>query len=315
VAGGLVASKFIPSGDTPYLSDVHGIGFAAAAQVTTWRWKEKYRFDIDSRENYTKLHPSKFHLRYKVTLQLAISITMATRPCTSNRAYQRCGGCRYHHDNTSLTQPYQNVNNLFSNFTIQPGGRIQGLLHTLPNSVNYFGALDVPRYQSPGRSDISPLYPAWRASFSEWNDAMPDIGSNYAFPGSPSHEPLIAIAEFSPQVEFSTPKDSMLDSGSPQSAPSGTIALEPMQLDYSESDQMLSSDMLISDPYSTAYPDISCVDPFGISGQSQQIHHMGLWDFAFDNINQPCQDTARLERTSPEPSPILIFDQSKNIQG
>jgi hypothetical protein len=244
-----------------------------------------------------------------------MSITMAFPPCTINRAYQRCGGRIYHHDNTSLLQPYQNINNLSSNFTIQPGDRIQARPQVFANSVNYFGALEVPRYQSSGRSDISPLYPAWRASFSEWNDAMPDIGSNYASPGSPSREPLIAIAEFSPPVEFSAFMDSMLDSGSPQSAPSGTIALEPMQLDYSELDQMLSSDLLSSDPYSTAYPDISCVDPFEISGQSQQIHHMGLWDFAFDNINQPCQGTARLERTSPEPSPVLIFDQSKNIRG
>jgi hypothetical protein len=242
-----------------------------------------------------------------------MSIAMATPPCTIDRTYQRCGARICYHDNTSLLQPYENINNVRSNFTIQAGDRIQARPQVFANSVNYFGALEVPGYQSSGRG-ISPLYPAWRASFSEWNDAMLDIGSNYASPASPSREPLIAMAEFSPLVEFGTFMDSMLDSGSPRSAPSGTIALEPMQLDHSELDQMLSSDLLSSDPYSTAYPDISSIDPFEISGQSQQIDHMGLWDFGFDNINQPCQDTARLERTSPELSPILIFDQCKTIR-
>jgi hypothetical protein len=46
VAGRLVASKFIPSGVTPYLCDVHRIGFAAAAQGTVRRRKEEYRFDV-----------------------------------------------------------------------------------------------------------------------------------------------------------------------------------------------------------------------------------------------------------------------------
>jgi len=187
---------------------------------------------------------------------------------------------------------------------------MQDLSHTLPNSVNYFAAFDVPRYQSSGRSDISPLYPAWRASFSEWIGTMPDSSSNYASPDSPPLESLGSMANFSSPIEYSAFMDAMWDNGSPKSNPSGTIALEPMQSDCSELDQMLSSD-----PYSTAYPEISCVDPFEISGQSQQVDHMGLWDFAFDNINQPCQDTAQLERTSPELSPILIFDQSKNIRG
>jgi hypothetical protein len=103
--------------------------------------------------------------------------------------------------------------------------------------------------------------------------------------------------------------DSMWDNGSPQSVPSGTVALEPSQLDFPELDQMLSSD-----PYSTAHLDNSCVDPFEISGQSHQTDHMGLWDLAFDNINQPFQDTEQLERTSPELSPVVIFDHCEKTR-
>jgi hypothetical protein len=233
-------------------------------------------------------------------------MTMASRPCasTSSRAYQRYGG--YHHDNTSFLQPYQNDNNLTSNFAIQPGNRIQALPYAFANSVDYFGAPDVQICQSSGRSDISPPYPAWQARFSEWNDEMPDSSSNYACPNSPSRDPLVSMADFSTPIEYSTFMDSMWDYPSPQSDPSGTIALEAMHLDFPEVDQMLSSDSS-----STAHMDQMCVDPFETSRQSQQIDRVAFWDFTLDNSNQPFQDTPRVEITTPKLPPAVIFDHCK----
>jgi hypothetical protein len=232
---------------------------------------------------------------------------MASRPCTSNRAYQRYGG--YHHDNTSLLQPHQNGNNLTSNVALQPRDQIQALPYAFEKSVDYFGPLDVQICPSSRRSDIFPPYPAWRARFSEWNDEMPDSSSNYACPGSPSRDPLVSIVDFSTPIEYSTFMDSTWDYPSPQSDPSSTFALEAMHLDFPDLDQMLSSDS-----YSTAHMDQFCVDPFETSRQSQasqQIDRVGFWDFALNNSNQPFQDTPRLEITTPKNSPAVIFDHCK----
>jgi hypothetical protein len=56
-ASGLVASKFIRFGDTPHLSGAYSIGFAAAAQVSIWRKKEEYRFDVELQRKLYKAAP------------------------------------------------------------------------------------------------------------------------------------------------------------------------------------------------------------------------------------------------------------------